>query len=205
MDLLTAEENENWTALLAAIVAAFILAGAVGFALDTDDQTQERRRRVARSGRVKPDEPDIRQVRWKMTAWASQVPGKSTHKQKKAVARVTPRVKGVVRDFYDALTVSRQRLKGVSRRLMAPPARRALKGQPLVPFGMHRVKTMKRVARIAIDPRTHRTAAAQIALTFKADRGKKRLKFTHKGTLWIDRGKERWRIIAFDLQQRKIT
>lgn len=202
MDLLTPQEDENWTALLAAVVAAFVLAGAIGFTLKTDNE-QAKRPRVARSGRAKSDEPGIRQVRWKLIAFASQVPGKPTQKQKKAVRRVTPQAKRTVRHFYDALTVDRRALRGISRRLMSPPARRALRGKPVVPFGMRRVKTVKRRARIAIDPRTHDTAAAQVSLTLKADRGKKRVRLVHTGTLWLDRGKNGWRIIAFDFSQRE--
>lgn len=206
MDLLQPQQNEDLTALLAAVVAAFLVATGIAFVLEQDadprrDLLTRQDRRV--NPRVEPDDPDIVQAPWKMVAVPAIVPGKPTQKQKRAVNKAAPGVKNTVQDLYDALTVSRSRFGEVSRTLMPKPARNSLRGRSLVPFSLERVKTVKREARITIDRTRRSSAAATVALTFKADRGDKRITFNHRGTLWLERGKKRWRVIAFDLDQRK--
>ena len=205
MDLLTPEESPSWWQLLGAVVAAFVLATAVGFVVDLDDDESTRRggRRDRRQNpRFQADEPDIKQAPWKLVAFASATPGKATAKQKKAVKEVAPKVKNAVRDLYDALTVSRGELKKVSTELMPAKARNNLRGRPLVPFSLSRIKTVKREAQIAIDPITRASAAAKVRLSLRADQGKKRLFVSHEGTLWLERDEDGWQIIAFNLDQR---
>lgn len=204
MDLLTREENENWTALLAAVVSAFLLASAVGFILDRDTQKKEdRKRRITRT-RVEPDEPGVPQARWRLRAFASSAPGDPTAKQTKAVKRVMQPVKDTVRDLYDALTISRGQLKKISDRLMTPTARRALRGRPLAPFPLKGIRTVKREGKITIDLHTRKLASADVNVVFKAQRGNKRFRFAHDGTLWLERGPSRWRVIAFTFDRRKV-
>ena len=206
MDLLTPQENENWTALLAAVVAAFLIATGIAFVADmdfSDDDEGVAKRDKRVNPRVEPDDPEIVQAPWKMVAFPAVTPGKPTQKQKRAVRKAAPGVKHTVQDLYDALTVSRSKFEDVSRMLMPKPARNALRGRSLVPFTLERVKTIKREARIAIDRTRRSSASAKVALTFKADRGNKRILVVHRGTLWLERGKKRWRVIAFDLDQRK--
>jgi hypothetical protein len=210
MDLVTPQQNEDLRPLLAAIVAAFLIASGTGFVLDRDanpgrEVLSPRDRRV--NPRVEPDEPAIAQAPWKLAAVAAPGTGKvkATAKQRRAaLKKVGPRVKRTVQDLYDALTVSRGKFAKVSRRLMPKAARASLKGRPsLVPFSLKRIKTLKRVARISIDLTRRSSAAAHVELVFRADQGKKRMTFAHTGTLWLERGKDRWRVIAFDLDQRK--
>jgi hypothetical protein len=206
MDELIPQENENWVALLAAVVAAFLIATGVAFLIEGEpdegrELLAERDRRT--NPRVEPDDPDIRQAPWKMVAVPAQGPGKATKKQRRAVRKAAPGVKHTVQDLYDALTVSRERFDEVSRRLMPRPARNELRGRTLVPYSLERVKTVERRARIAIDLTRRSSAAAQVQLAFKATNGKQRLDYIHDGTLWLERGKKRWRVIAFDVRQRK--
>ena len=206
MDLLTPQENQNWTALLAAVVAAFLVATGIAFVLDRetgadDGLLTKKDRRV--NPRVQPDDPEIVQAPWKMVAFPSIEPGKPTSKQKRAVRRAASGVKHTVQDLYDALTVSRANFDEVSRMLMPKAARNALRGRTLVPFTLERVKTTQREARIAIDRSRRTSASAKVALAFKADRGDKRIAFHHRGTLWLERGQKRWRVIGFDLDQKK--
>ena len=207
MDQLTPHHNANMTALLAAVVVAFLVASAAAFAIDrdwSDDPPRVARKDRRVNPRVEPDDPDIVQAPWKMVAYAAQEPGAPTGKQKKAVRRAGRGVKHTVQDLYDALTVSRDKFDEVSRRLMPKPARNELQGRTLVPFDLERIKTTKREARITIDVTRRISAAAHVQLAFLADSGKKRVFFQHRGTLWLERGKKRWRVIGFDLEQRKI-
>ena len=204
MNLLTSDDSPNLTRLLAAVVAAFVVASAVGFALDLPEGNKEPRSKQAgrRNPRVEPDEPDIVQAPWKLVAYPASSPGKATPKQKKAVKKAATKVKNVVRDLYDALTISRGQLKEVSARLMPEKARDTLRARPLVPFSLSAIKTLRREGRIAIDLTTRTSASAKVQLSFRADEGKKRLFLSHEGTLWLERGKDGWQIIAFNLDQR---
>ncbi len=207
MELFTHEEKPNMTALLAAVVAAFIVASAAAFALDNDRSEGDNERVVRRdrrvNPRVEPDDPSIVQAPWRFVAVAAQAPGKPTQKQKRAVKKASRGARETVQDLYDALTVSRDKFDEVSRRLMPKPARNELRGRTLVPFSLERIKTTKREAKITIDVTRRISAAARVELAFRAERGNKRLSFRHRGTLWLERGGKRWRVIAFDLDQRK--
>lgn len=206
MDLLTPQENQNWTALLAAVVAAFLVAAGVAFVLerdtgpDKDLLTKDDRRE---NPRVEPDDPEIVQAPWRLVSFPAIEPGKLTPEQKRAVKRVSSGVENTVRDLYDALTVSRSKFDEVSRTLMPKPARKALRGRSLVPFTLERVKTVRREARIRIDRTRRNAASAQVMVAFKAKRGNQQLTFIHQGTLWLERGENRWRVIGFNLDQRK--
>lgn len=209
MYLTTPEDEQDLTALLAAIVAAFLVATGIAFAIDhlwdrdTREPVAHRGRRT--NPRVEPDEPDIAQAPWRMVAFPASTPGHATKKQKAAVKRAAPGVKDAVQDLYDALTVSRSKFDDVSSRLMPERARNALHGRAIVPFSLSRIKTTKREARIAIDLQTRSAASAHVELAFRAEQGRKRVSFMHDGTLWLQRTKKGWQIIAFDLDQRKTT
>lgn len=202
MDLLRSDDNENWTALLAAVVSAFLITALIAFVLDDGGMKGDGPRERPRAG-LQADEPRIPQARWKMAAFAAPNPGVPTNRQRKAVKRVTPQVKETVQDLYDALTVSRRQFSKVARRLLPADARKSLRGRPLVPFKLTRIQTLKREARIAIDLKTRAAASAKVTLRFRARSGKKRVMVAHNGTLWLERSKKGWQIIAFDLDQRK--
>jgi hypothetical protein len=203
VDLLKQEREKSWFPLLAAIVVAFLVASGIGFALELEDDNEPSPTPVARRSNFEPDEPEIAQAPWKIYSFPSATLGDPTKKQRKAVKRVAPRVQTVVKDLYDALVLSRSQLKEATSRWMTRFSARELRAAPPIPVELSRVKTLRREAKIGIDLRTRSRAAARVEIAFRADQGKKTLSFAHRGTLWLERHKGGWRVIAFDIEQRR--
>jgi hypothetical protein len=204
VDLTTLDEQQNWYALLAATIAAFLIATGVGFLLDIEDSGGSRPTdRVAHESRFTPDDPSIPQAPWRISTHASASLGKVTKKQRRALRGMAPKVEAAVRDIYDAMILSRTHLVEAAQQWMTPLAARELKASPPIPDVLKRVRTMRRGADIGIDVRTRRRAAAKVGVIFRAERGKQRMSFAHRGTLWLERMDGKWQVIAFDIDQRR--
>lgn len=202
MDLLPREENENWYALLAAILAAFVFATAVGYLLPSDDDEDPIARKPPRKSRFDPEDPTIVQAPWRVVAKPLATLAKPTKKQKRAMAVLRPKVAATVRDLYDALTISRANVRTATNEAMTVPAARALRSRLPVPESLRRIKTTRRAAEIGIDLKSQARAAAKVTIAFQAEKGKDRLAYSHNGTLWLERTPKGWQVIAFDLDQK---
>jgi hypothetical protein len=203
VDLTTLDENQNWYALLAAIVAAFLIATGVGFLIDIEDSGGTRpESRLADDSNFTPDEPSIPQARWHISTHPSAALGKVTKKQRRGLDKVAPRLETAVRDIYDAMILSRSQLRKAARTWMTPLAARELRASPPIPEGLKRIRTTRRGAEIGIDV-TRRRAAAKVRVIFRAERGKRKMAFVHLGTLWLERADGKWQVIAFDIDQRR--
>ena len=202
MDLLSREENENWYALLAAILAAFVFATAVGYLLPSDGDEDPVARRRHKKSRFDPEEPSIVQAPWRVVAKPLATLGKPTKKQKRAMAVLRPKVAATVRDLYDALTISRANVRTATNEAMTVPAARALRSRLPVPESLRRIKTTRRAAEIGIDLKSQARAAAKVTIAFQAEKGKDQLAYSHNGTLWLERTPKGWQVIAFDLDQK---
>lgn len=204
MHLLTHEEHQNPYALLAAIVSAFLVATGVGFLVDQLDAGRGGGNgRLGQPSVSAPDEPSIAQAPWKINSHPTAGFGKSTQKQRKALRRVAPKVAATVRNVYDAMLVSRKQLRTEARRWMTGFAARELRRKTPIPRSLTAIETTRRRAWIGIDAGSRQRAAARVEIKFKAERGKKRLRFVHRGTLWLERRDRGWQVIAFDIFQRR--
>jgi hypothetical protein len=204
VELPTQERDQNWYALLAAIVAAFFVATGAGYLLGLEDSDVDRpETQLADDSSFTPDEPSIPQARWQIASRPSATLGKATKKHRKAVRELSPNVEHAVRDIYDAMILSRTQLLKAARQWMTPLAARELRASPPIPSQLKQVRTLRRRADIGIDVRTRRRAAAKVAIVFRAVRGKERMSFAHRGTLWLERMDGKWQIIAFDIDQRR--
>ena len=203
MELLRQEEKQNWYALLGAIVGAFLIATGAGYLLEAVDEGDTGRASVVQRSAYEPDDPQIAQAPWKVHSHPSATFGKPTKKQIKALKRLSPRIGDTVRNVYDALLVSRNQLPKATRRWLAPIAARELRKTPPVPRTLEAIETTRRRASIGVDLSTRKRAAADVQISFRAQQGKKTLRFSHRGTLWLEHSEKGWRVIAFDMLQRR--
>lgn len=203
MHLLTHEEHHNPYALLAAIVSAFLVATGVGFIVDALEDDGGSRGATEPSSSFAPDDPSIAQAPWKIYTRPTAGFGRASNKELKALRSIAPKVAATVRNVYDAMLVSRKQLRTQARRWMTGFAARELRRKTPIPGSLTAIRTTRRHASIGIDARSRNRAAAEVEVRFTAKRGKKRLKFVHNGTLWLERRDRGWQVIAFDLFQRR--
>ena len=176
----------------------------LGFAVEEhDDPRGGGSAPIAQPSAFAPDDPAIAQAPWKIYSHPTAAFGKSTHKERKAFRKIAPKVAATVRNVYDAMLVSRKQLRFAARKWMTGIAARELRRRPPVPSSLTAIETTRRHASIGIDATSRRRAAAKVEIKFSAKRNDKRMRFVHRGTLWLEWGDHGWQVIAFDIFQRR--
>jgi len=65
------------------------------------------------------------------------------------------------------------------------------------------VRIHDRRARIGLDPASNRHAAARVRLALTQVKKPRKLRIEHRATLWLQRSRAGWRVIAFELDERR--
>lgn len=144
------------------------------------------------------------QAPWKIKAHPAGVLGKVTKAQAARIQRQRPQVVSLVKRVYDALLVHPGRLGSTLEKTFTPAAATALRrsGAAVARAGV--VTTKKRSAQIGIQAAGGPTlAVASVSVrALLADDLSRRL--GHHSTLWMERGKKGWKVVAFQVDQRPL-
>ncbi len=148
-------------------------------------------------------QPEIKQARWKTKVSIAPGHKRLSKKQKNKIRTRGKDVELVIRDLYDTLFLSPDRSKKAITSRFIPSAATALLRQkkPGVPVGAEEVKTLRRTASIGIEAATTRLAAAEVLVKAKGRLSDKTFTVTHRATLWLEKSKGRWKVIAFEVNQ----
>lgn len=140
----------------------------------------------------------VPQARWKIKTHPAGVLGGVTKAESAQIKRHRPKVVGLVKDVYDALFVDPARLEATLQSSFNADAARALRRSGAA-VGL--LSTTSRSADIGIQA-SGRPSFAIATVSLKAvpaDRTSRVL--AHRSTLWMERSKRGWKVVAFDLQQ----
>jgi hypothetical protein len=139
------------------------------------------------------------QAPWKISVHGSGAHGKMTKVQKVRLERQEPQLRSVIRRIYDAVLVHPNRLPETLKANFTPLAARALRRADVAATRPGVAATSIRKATIGVDVNGLRVAVASVSVRAKAGEGARPV--VHRSTLWLERGKERWRVVAFDVNQ----
>ena len=189
-------------ALLVGIgIAILALVGAATIALLNEDAAPPHRAERAR--KAAEAEPALKQAPWKVDR---RVIGPRGNKAKHAVFRLQAAASAdVVKQFYDALLVHPDDFQPFAKKHVAPEAAAALKRSNIATGAvLNRVQALRQAAHVSIQAPSASRAAVNVAIKLRALAGEKRVRLRHLSTLWLERDRGRWQVIAFEAEQRRI-
>lgn len=146
--------------------------------------------------------PDIPQAKWKIKAHPSGNLGKISKSKAKSVRAQRRPLRKLVAKVYYALFLDPARRDGVLRASFHPRAARAIAKKAGVPKNARDVRTTMRKADIGIDFTNARRAAAVVKVRARGFAGERKFEIAHRATLWLERSKGKWKVIAFEVRQR---
>jgi hypothetical protein len=183
------------------VLAATALGGAValaslGVACDRPGEEVEGPISIATA-------PEIKQARWSFDVRPSAVLAKRLRKRdRKRLMKQRGPLKRTVKDVYDALFLDPGAARGIiARRFVGNASRAFLRTNAGVGPSATHVKTLKRTAAIGIDANSGRRAAARVFIRARALVDAKKVKVSHRSTLWLERVRGRWVAIGFQVKQ----
>ena len=148
--------------------------------------------------------PGVVQVDWDMKTFPAGGAGvRAMSKASKArlTAQREPLV-ALITQVYDALFLEPARLDEVLRSgFTRPAAKQALAAELGMPRSATEVRIKRRVARVGIHMQGANRAAARVVVAGVATVKGRRAKFHHAATLWMERARKTWKVIAFDVTQ----
>ena len=155
------------------------------------------------SGPSEPAAPEaaLPQAEWSIRAYPAGVTHKVTKAQEKILARRRPEVIALVKRVYDTLFVHPGRLDATLKENFSAAAAIALRRSNAGVSEADPISTTLRTAKIGVEA-TGGARTAVASVTVRAGRTDVDAQpLRHKATLWMQRGKGGWKVIAFDVQQ----
>lgn len=150
--------------------------------------------------------PEVRQAPWKIETFPVRYRTPMKKKDRTALKDQRPRLRKTLRELYGTMFLKPGRMNQVIRSSFAEPAakeyRRSKAG---LPKNAHDVRILARRARIGIDAVSARRAAANVVVRARGASGKKTFGIEHHASLWLEREKGHWRVIAFEIDQGPLT
>ena len=147
----------------------------------------------------------IAQAPWQIRSAPADVSARVTKAQRREVARQARRVSRVLKRVYGALFLRPETRRSVLRDHLVPHAARALhRSGAGFPAKAQRVKTVRRLARISVDPLGPRRAVVAVTLRVRGLVEGNVARVRHRATLWLQRSGGSWKVIAFELDQQPV-
>jgi hypothetical protein len=198
---LTAQDERRispsiWIGLVLALVAAIL------FSLAVLRENREAPNQPGVTGEGDSTRPSIRQARWRIRA---TVVGRVPKRHREGFVRQRERIAAGIKQVYEGLFLDRGHVRSALRGVViAAGANELIRRDAGVPARATRVRTLKREARIWIEPGLFRRAAARVIVRARATVGNKTRRIKHFANLWLERRGPEWRVVAYDFQQRPI-
>jgi hypothetical protein len=149
--------------------------------------------------------PEIDQAEWKITAFPAGALDKVSKKERKRLKSQRARLRLLIRSLYDTLFLDPGSRTATVGRLFATRAARALlRSNAGLSSKVTRVKTLIRRAEIGIQAKYATRAAAHIQVRARGFVDDERVTIRHRAKLWLERTKNRWTVIAFEVDQRPV-
>ena len=149
-------------------------------------------------------DPALPQAKWEVNTFPAGGAGvgKLNKREKAAVKAQRERLSSLVKDVFDAVFLTPSEVRSVLKKRFTPLAARSLLGSRIgLPDKTSNVQIKKRSARVGIHVDSARRAAAKVAIAGKGMNRGRKVRFSHDATLWLERKKGAWKVIAFDVKQ----
>lgn len=196
------ETAKRWRMPLAAgaIIAALVLAGVIAGLVSEGAPQGGGGTRAGNAPRLAP--PRIKQARWEVKSFPAGAVWEMTKRDRKQLRIQGRSIARLVRRVYDTLFLQPGRAPEILKRNFVDPAAFSLRRSRIgLPKRADDVQFLARRARIGIDGPSRRRAAGTVTLLVRGKAGGRRFRMKHESTLWLERTKRGWHVIAYDAQQ----
>lgn len=185
--------------LLPAVVAGAVMVVAASITIDA---LRDHTGLVSPGGR-QIAAPTVAGEAWKIAAFPVGTRGGLTKKQRARFEAQRPQVAKIVRKVFGAVA-GEPGVDALVNKHFTPAAATALRRRDIaIPRRATSVTFDRRVASIGIQGTPPRTAAARVALKATAVIDGRSVTWHDRATVWLERGKSGWRVIAFDFTRKR--
>jgi hypothetical protein len=201
----TEQRRPSPAVVIGVIVGCLSLIGVAVLVATLDDGPRPHRAADSSNPRAAPA-PEIRHAPWHVVKYGAGAVGHVTRADRRRVEFYGRRAGTLVRGVYDALFLEPRRLGRIVRASFATTAARSFLRLESAgaPAKVERLRIVSRRARIGVDARSAKRAVASVWLRAAGLAGERRFLLLHEATLWLQRTKRGWRVIAYDVKQRPV-
>lgn len=147
----------------------------------------------------------LEQAPWRIRIHPAGLTRRMNPRSKTHLQAQEKQLQDLVRETYDALFLDHARLVGVVDRRFVPQAGSAfLKSRAGFPQDATRIKTTLRRARIGIEASNARHGAGQVVIAARARVAGSLIRIRQRSTLWLRRERGAWKVVAFELDQKRV-
>ena len=194
------KDDRSWAVPIAVGIFAVVAIAIVSILLlmnTAGDKGEGAGRRTGGRGGVE-------QADWKVTSYS--IGGKHpSGKQSNPPKGQTKSLERVVRRFHDSVYLFPADLKADTGKYFTDDAARAMRASGLgLPDSASKVETKKRSARIGIEADGAKRAAAVVNVVAVGESAKGDFRVGSETRLWFERTGSKWKVIAFDVDQRPL-
>jgi hypothetical protein len=150
-------------------------------------------------------DPALPQAKWEVRTFPAGGAGvgKLSKREKASVKAQQERLSTLVKDVFDSLFLTPTEVRSVLKERFTSAAAGSLLGSGIgLPDQTANVQIKKRSARVGVHVDSARRAAARVKIAGTGINRGRKVRFSHEATLWLEREKGSWRVIAFDVKQR---
>jgi hypothetical protein len=190
--------------VVTAVLACLALAGLALFLAGLDDASPQ-----ATAERPRPtpvtSAPEVEHASWRVRGGATGSFGGLTKAQTRRVRAQTPHIGTLVKNVFDTLFLDPARARRVVGKAFTRPAARSwakLRVGP--PPATTALRIVSRGAKITVDAPSARRAVAIVRLRVRGQTETRRFHLAHDARLWLERLPGRWRVVAYDVDQRPV-
>lgn len=206
------KENDSprrrWPLLALAGAAALVIAA--GFLILRAGDEPPRGARGQGSGRpfdqLHPTARPLDQAPWRIRVYLAGSVAKPAPRERARVKAQRKPLVDTVRALFDTRYFSPEAAaRPVAKDTFTrSAARRWLAARSGPPQRLKRLRTVLRSARIGVDARTAGRAAAAVRIVARGRVDDRRALFSEEATLWLERERRQWHVIAFDTDRRQL-
>ena len=190
--------------VVTAAFACLVLTGLALFLAGLDDASPQKTAERRRPARV-TSAPEVDHAAWRVRRGATGGFGGLTKAQSRRVRAQTPRIGTLVRNVFDTLFLDPARARRVVGETFTRSAARSwakLRVGP--PTATTALRIVSRGAKITVDAPSARRAVATVRLRVRGETETRRFHLAHDARLWLERLPGRWRVVAYDVDQRPV-
>lgn len=153
---------------------------------------------------LEQETPELRQARWKFSAGPAGGVGRITKQQSRDVRQQRRPLRTTITSIYDALFVRPADLPPLLRTSFTPAAARSFKRARAGVAVAEAARSVYRSAEVAVQP-SHGARRAVASVSVRAAEVGKRQRMLHRATLWLERPKKAWKVVAFEIVQKPVA
>lgn len=140
-------------------------------------------------------------TRWDVRVFPVGTHGGLSKPQRKRFEAQRASVTKIVRKVFGALAGEPGLDAIVAKHFTSDAARALFKAKAALPRGTTKVELGRRAASIGIQGTPPRAAAARVKVSGAAEIEGRSYRWSDRATLWMQRGKSGWRVVAFDIKR----